>query len=150
MFSSIKERDWEFFSLATSAYHSFMGNSSFLPSHSSLLHKAHKLLKNFISSKLMSCDSGLRSWLRGGCCSSTCYCVNLAEGVDWKPGQRWLLLFCNILTIVSILQHVYWLGWSMQEDQTWMQYQFQAFLIGFLHMNCLLWLISIQKIEYYI
>jgi hypothetical protein len=40
MFSSIKERDWEFFSLATSAYHSFMGNSSCLPSHSSLLHEA--------------------------------------------------------------------------------------------------------------
>jgi hypothetical protein len=36
MFSSIMEWDWEFFSLATSAYHSFMGNSSCLPSHSSL------------------------------------------------------------------------------------------------------------------
>lgn len=50
--------------------------------HISLLHEAHKLLKNFISLKLMSTDSGLRSWPRGGCSSSTYYCVNLAEGVD--------------------------------------------------------------------
>jgi len=83
MFSSIKEPDWEFFSLATSACHSFIGKSSCLPPHSSLLHEAHKLLKNFISSKLMSTDSGLRSWPRGSCSSSTYYCcVNLAEGVD--------------------------------------------------------------------
>lgn len=127
-FSSITEWDWEFFSLATSAYHSSMGNYSCLPSHSSLLHEAHKLLENFMSSKLMSSDSGLRSWLRGGCySSSTYYC---AEGVDWKPGQRWLLLFCNILLCQSCSMCT-WLGWSMQEDQTWLQYQFQTFLIGF-------------------
>jgi hypothetical protein len=82
MFSSIKKRDWEFFSLVTAACHSFIGKSSCLAPHSSL-HKAHKLLKNFISSKLMSTDSGLRSWPRGGCCcSSTYYCVNLAWGVE--------------------------------------------------------------------
>jgi hypothetical protein len=80
----------------------------------------------------MSSDSGLRSWLRGGGCSSssTYYCVNLAEAVDWKPGQRWLLLFCNILLCQSCSMCT-WPGWSMHEYQMWLRYQFQAFLIGF-------------------